>query len=367
MSKDAIWLFFISLTLICIGIVMTYSASGIYADQVMGNAAYFLIRQVMFFLIGLVLLVGFSLLNPSLLQKYSLTLMLLSILFLLTVYVPFISHTTRNTRRWLTFCGVNFQPAEFTKLTLCIYFADYLTRKRRSIARGGIRPFIPPLAILMVTSVLILVQPDLGTVVILFALSAIFFFLSGLKQRYIWCFLIGASVVSYFAIIKVPYRMSRIVAYLNPWSDPQGSGFQIIQSFLAFALGGIKGVGLGESTQKLFYLPQSYTDFIFSIVGEESGFFGTSIIVTLFLLFCILGLRIAHRQREGFNKLLSLGLVFLITIQVVINILVATGLLPTKGLPLPFISYGGSSLLINMIAVGIIIGIDRVQYKIRRS
>ncbi|MFH1383507.1 MAG: FtsW/RodA/SpoVE family cell cycle protein [Candidatus Omnitrophota bacterium] len=172
-------------------------------------------------------------------------------------------------------------------------------------------------------------------------------------------------LVSYFAIIKVPYRINRILAYLDPWSDPQGSSFQIIQSFVALASGGMKGVGLGQSTQKLFYLPQSYTDFIFSIIGEEMGFIGTASVVTLFVLFFILGLRIVRRQYEPFKKLLSLSLVLLIIIQFAINSLVATGFLPTKGLPLPFISYGGSSLIINMIAVGILISIDCVQFRFR--
>ena len=365
MSKESAGLIIVVLALVAIGIVMTYSASGIYADQVMGDPLYFLMRQMAYFCIGAVFLLFFSLVNPQFYQRNSRLIMLFAIFLLLAVYVPAIAKATRGTRRWLHLFGFNFQPAEFSKLALCIYFSDYVTRKEKAIVRGSFSVFIPPLIVLLIISMLILMQPDLGSVVILFIISGILFFLSGIRQRYIWLFLFVCATISYFAIIKVPYRVERIMAYLNPWSDPQGSGFQIIQSFLALALGGIQGVGLGQSTQKLFYLPQSYTDFIFSIIGEELGFLGAAFVVTLFLLFLIFGIRIARRQYEPFKKFLSLSLVLLIIVQVIINILVATGLLPTKGLPLPFISYGGSSLVMNMVAVGIIVGVDRVHFRYR--
>ncbi len=366
MSRESAGIIIIVLSLISIGIVMTYSASGIYADHVMGDPTYFLFRQISFFFIGIIFMTLFSLIDPSFLQKNSRIIILLSIFLLLAVYLPFISQTTRGTKRWLRIFGFNIQPAEFSKVALCIYFSDYLSRHMKKIARGSFLIFIPPLIILFIITFLILIQPDLGTVIILFIISSVLFFLSGIRQRYIWFFSLACLSVSYFAIIKVPYRLQRIVAYINPWSDPQGSGFQIIQSFLALSLGGINGVGLGQSTQKLFYLPQSYTDFIFSIIGEELGFIGSSLVITLFLLFFILGLRIVQKQYEPFKKFLSLSLVLLIVIQVMINILVATGLLPTKGLPLPFISYGGSSLIMNMIAVGILLSIDRIHFRYKR-
>jgi len=365
MSKEASGIILVVLPLIAIGIIMTYSASGIYADQVMGSSTYFLIRQILFFGIGFMCLIVFSFIDPAWFQRHSRVIILVAILLLLAVYLPLISQTTRGTRRWLRVFGFNMQPAEFTKLAVCIYFSDYLSRKLKPIARGNILVFIPPVLILLITSGLILLQPDLGSVVILFIISATLFFLSGIRQRYIWLFGALCATISYFAIIKVPYRMKRIIAYLNPWSDAQGSGFQIIQSFLALACGGMQGVGLGQSTQKLFYLPQSYTDFIFSIIGEELGFVGTVLVVTLYVVFFILGIRIVHRQSDQFHKMLSLSLVLLIVVQVIINILVATGLLPTKGLPLPFISYGGSSLIMNMIVVGILISIDRVHFRYR--
>jgi len=167
-------------------------------------------------------------------------------------------------------------------------------------------------------------------------------------------------------IMSVPYRMNRIAAYLDPWKDPQGSGFQIIQSFLAFGLGGIKGVGLGQSTQKLFYLPQSHTDFIFSIIGEELGLIGTLVVVALYGLFFYLGYRVARRSRDPFMKLLSYALVLLVILQALLNLLVTLGLIPTKGLPLPFISYGGTALVFHMASVGILVAVDRSSVRFSR-
>ena len=359
MSKDSIVVLSIVFLLSAIGIVMVYSASAIYADQIMGSSAYFLIRQTIYFFIGLLAMFTAYIIKPSFWQRHSRAIVFLAILFLIIVYLPVISHTTRGTKRWLRFFGVNIQPAEISKIALVIYISDYLNRNLKSIAKGRLTAFIPPIIILFIVSFLILLQPDLGTVIILFCVCGVLFFLSGIRQRYIWALLMFCGTVAYFAVIKVPYRMRRISAYLDPWSDPLGSGFQIIQSFLAISSGGLLGVGLGKSAQKLFYLPQSYTDFIFSILGEELGFLGVSFIVILFILFFIFGMRIANKQLNHFKKFLAISIVLLIVIQAIINIFVATGLLPTKGLPLPFISYGGSSLIVNMMAIGILLSIDR--------
>jgi cell division protein FtsW len=188
---------------------------------------------------------------------------------------------------------------------------------------------------------------------------AVLFFLSGIRLRYILAVAFGALLIVSFLIWQAPYRMSRITAFLDPWKDPRGSGFQIIQSFIAFGLGGIKGVGLGESTQKLFYLPQSHTDFIFSIIAEELGLIGALIVVGLFALFFFFGNRLAQRCRDPFFKLLAFSLVIFITLQALVNFLVTVGLIPTKGLPLPFVSYGGTALIFHMISVGILVAVDK--------
>ena len=347
------------IALIAVGIVMIYSASAIYADQYMKDAAFFLKRQLLYCLIGGVCCCAAYLIRPGFLERYSRIILLCAIVLLLLLYIPFLSRVASGARRWLRIFGFNFQPAEFSKIALSIYYADYLKRKIKAIRRGSFLVFLPPLAVLAFLSILIVLQPDLGSVILLFFIAAILFFVAGIRYRYILGFFSVCMIFFYFAVIKVPYRLDRITAYLNPWSDPMGSGFQIIQSFIAFGLGGIHGVGLGASTQKLFYLPQSYTDFIFAIIAEEAGLIGLSVVILLYLFLFINGMIISLRQSDLFKRMLSFALCLLITFQALLNIFVATGLIPTKGLPLPFISFGGSSLIVNMIAVGIILSIDK--------
>ena len=359
MSRQGMALLLSMFLLIFIGIVMIYSASAIYADQNFQDSFLFLRKQILYFMIGFVCFMGAFSLKPEFLEKYSHLIVLIGIILLALVYLPSISRVSSGARRWLRLFNFNFQPAEFSKLALIIYFADYLKRKIKLIRRGDFQVLLPPLFILGVYSSLIIMQPDLGSVILLFFATAVLFFIAGIRQRYIFSFLAICSVFFYFAVIKVPYRLSRITAYLNPWEDPKGSGFQIIQSFVSFGLGGLKGVGLGASTQKLFYLPQSYTDFIYSIIAEEGGFIASVVVICIYFFMFWQGVLISLRQIDLFRRMVSFTLCALITFQALLNIFVCTGLIPTKGLPLPFISYGGSSLIINMIAIGIILSIDR--------
>jgi cell division protein FtsW len=278
---------------------------------------------------------------------------------LILVYVPFLSREASGARRWLKVFSFNFQPAEFSKIALVLYFSAYLKRKINLMRRGSFAVLMPPLFILAVLSGLIVLQPDLGSVILLFFVAAVLFFVAGIRYRYIISFFIFCSIFFYFAVVKVPYRLERILTFLNPWRDPMGSGFQIIQSFIAFGLGGIRGVGLGCSTQKLFYLPQSYTDFIYAILAEEGGIIAASFVIVLYMIFFIQGILIAMRQGDLFRRMVAFSLCLLIVFQAILNIFVAMGLIPTKGLALPFISFGGSSLIVNMMAVGIILSIDR--------
>jgi cell division protein FtsW len=209
------------------------------------------------------------------------------------------------------------------------------------------------------TCTLILLQPDLGSSVFIFLVAALLFFISGIRMRYVLAVGLVFLPAFYFLVARVPYRLSRITAYLNPWNDPQGSGFQIIQSLLAFGLGGVGGVGLGESTQKLFYLPQSHNDFILSIIGEELGLVGVLTVIFLYAVILVAGFRIAERARGHYEKLFVLSLVLLVVLQALINMLVATGLIPTKGLPLPFVSYGGTALVFNLLSIGLLLAMDR--------
>jgi cell division protein FtsW len=219
--------------------------------------------------------------------------------------------------------------------------------------------FVPPLILIGIVCVLTILEPDLGSVAFIVMTMAILFFVSGLQLRYVLGALAVLLPAFYFLIIRVPYRLSRLEAYLNPWEDPLGSGFQIIQSFLAFASGGIHGVGLGQSTQKLFYLPSSHNDFILAVIGEELGLIGVMIVVALYVLFFLCCIRMARKSDQAFEKLLITSVTMLIVLQTVFHMMVATGLVPTKGLPLPFISYGGSSVVVNLIAVGILMAADR--------
>lgn len=359
MSQAGFRLLVVTLLLVAAGVVMIYSASAIFAYQDHQDSLYFLKRQLLFVVIGMAAMVTMSLVDPLWLKKNSLLLVVAGAATLLVVFVPFLGHSGGGASRWIRLGPFHLQPAEFIKIILTVYLADYLSRRYKEIQKGGWRIFLPPLFIFGILSSLVIVQPDLGSVIIFFLLTAALFFVAGIQFRYILGLVLVALPAVVFLIIFFPYRMARITAFLNPWQDPRGGGFQIIQSFISFGTGGWHGVGLGGSTQKLFYLPQSFTDFIFAIIGEELGLVGALTVLALFIIFCVLGFKITAKSKDLFLNFLGRGLTLMITLQAFINIMVATGVVPTKGLPLPFISYGGSSLIMNMMAVGIILSIDR--------
>ncbi len=358
MSKSARILFIAVYLLVGIGVVMTYSASAVYAERIYHNSQYFLYRQVLFVLIGTLLLFAVASVPMSFWKQHARSLVIGSIAFLVVVLLPGVGHSAGGAQRWLRLGAFHFQPSEFAKLATCLYLCDYLSRKMKGIKKGSITVFFPPLLLVMMICALTVLQPDLGSCAFIFIVSAILFFLAGIRLRYVVFASLMFLPVFYFLVIRVPYRLSRVTAYLNPWQDPQGSGFQMIQSFLAFGVGGIKGVGLGQSTQKLFYLPSAYNDFILSIIGEELGLIGVLGIMLLYGLIFFCGLQMAENARHDYERLLILSLTFLIVLQALVNMMVATGLVPTKGLPLPFVSYGGTSIVINLIGVGLLMGID---------
>lgn len=359
MSKEGKVLLIAVYLLVSLGIIMTYSASAIYAEQAFKSPTYFLKRQILYAAIGSIFLVLATSLDPHLWKEHARELVVLSFILLVLVLIPVVGHEAGGARRWIRLGPVNFQPAEISKLAVCLYLSDYLSRRIKGIQRGEFSVLLPPLLILGLTCGLILLQPDLGSSVFIFMVAAILFFLAGIRIRYVLLASLVFVPVFYFLVVRIPYRLSRVTAYLNPWNDPRGSGFQIIQSLLAFGMGGLKGVGLGESTQKLFYLPQSYNDFIFSIIGEELGLLGAFSVLALYATILLAGLRIADRARGNYEKLFVISLVLLVVLQALINMLVATGLIPTKGLPLPFVSYGGTSLVFNLLGVGLLLAMDR--------
>lgn len=346
--------------LISIGIVMIYSSSGIYALKVLGNALYFLNRHLLFLLIGFLFVLLSMVIDYRDLRKCAKPLLLLVICLLVLVLVPGVGRSTFGARRWLPVWIFNFQPSEFAKLVVLIYMADFLARKQNRI-KDFKEGFLPPLLIIGTICSLIVKQPDLGSALLIASLILIMLFIAGTRPLYI-VFLGMLSLPGlYFLIVKVPYRFARILAFIDPWKDSQGIGFQLSQSQIALGSGGIWGVGLGKSMQKLFYLPAAHTDFILSIIGEELGLCGTLAVIILFIAFIWQGARIAKRISDPFGYYLSTGIVFMIGLQAVVNIGVSIGAFPTKGLPLPFISYGGSALIFNMMAVGLLLNISRTE------
>lgn len=356
MKKEAQNLLIITTILICIGIVMVYSASSCYAYEQFHDSSFYLKKHLAHFIIGLALSAFIIKIGYKRMKEYSKILLGLSLIGLILVFLPGVGHEAGGAKRWVKLGAIGFQPSEFGALFLIIYLADILERKQ-SYIKDFFYGFMPPLIISGVVVLLILLQPDLGSAVALFTVSIIMLFVAGANMMHLFPF-IGASLpLLYFLIFRVPYRLKRIVGYLDPWGDAQGAGFQIVQSFLALGAGGIFGLGLGASRQKLFYLPQAHTDFIFSIIGEEVGLIGTLSVVILFAVFVWQGISVSMKANDLFGKFLALGITVSIGLKAIINIAVSTGAIPTKGLPLPFISYGGTALIFNLAGVAILLSI----------
>ncbi len=358
MTKSGYLLLIVTFILIGFGLVAIYSTSAIFAEEKFGDSLFFLKRQLLWVSLGLAAMLITWGIKYELIKVVSKPLLFLTIALLVLVLFPQFGREAGGARRWLKIGGFSFQPSELGKIALLIYLSDYLTRKQKSI-KGFSKGFLPPLLVLGGMIGLILLQPDLGTGLLLGVASFTLFFIAGVRVAYLMGLSLSSLPALYFLIVGVGYRQRRILAFLDPWKDASGVGYQITQSFMALGSGGMMGRGLVWSRQKLFYLPASYTDFIFSIVGEELGFLGTASIVILFLFFLWAGMRIASRASDLFGYLLGIGITLTITLQAIINMGVVTGSLPTKGIPLPFISFGGSSLVFNLVGVGLLLNISR--------
>jgi cell division protein FtsW len=292
------------------------------------------------------------------LRNHSLLLFFASIALLAMVFVPGMGRTAGGASRWIWFGCFSFQPSEIAKFALILYLADVLARKQRQIDRFW-KGLMMPLALCFLMLGLIIMQPDLGTTVLMALMLVVMLFVAGARLRLLLPLALAAPPAIYALVFSSDYRKRRIIAFLNPWADPEGTGFQIIQSFIALGSGGLTGMGLAQSRQKFYYLPAAHTDFIFSIIGEELGFIGAAVIVTLFLALLMLGMSICRKAPDFYGHLLAFGIVSVISLQAIINIAVVTGTLPTKGLPLPFISFGGSSMIVNLFAVGVLMNIGK--------
>ena len=352
------WLFGVAGVLLSAGVVMVYSASAIVAADRFGDPYFFLKKQLFWAFLGSLALWGAMRLDYRRLEKLVLPALLLAVALLVLVLVPAVGQAINGTRRWLRFGPVSFQPVELAKLALVVYLAAFVARKGEAIGdfRRGI---VPPLAVAGLLALLVVAQPDLGNAVTLLTLTFALLFLAGGRLRHLALVLGSALPLLALAIWAAPYRVRRITTFFDPWGDPRGSGFQIIQSWLALGSGGWLGRGIGDGKQKLFYLPESHTDFIFAIIGEELGFVGALAILGLFVVFVWRGLRIGLRAPDPFGACLALGLTVLIATQTVVNLGVVTGVLPTKGLPLPFLSFGGSALVVTLLSTGVLLNISQ--------
>lgn len=347
--------------LICIGIVMIFSSSSIYAQERYKDGSFFLKRHLSFVFVGAILSFLMMSFDYRILKRFSKIILGISCLLLIIVLIPGMGTQIAGARRWFRFGIFSFQPSELVNIAMIIYVADFISRKKELIRGDLYRGFLPALAVLGIAVLLILAQPDLGTAVALGVVVIMMLFIAGARVSHLLGLLIVSVPLIYILIFSVPYRRARIMTFLNPWCDPEGSGFQIIQSNIALGSGGIFGLGLGESKQKLFYLPAAHTDFIFSIIGEELGLLGTVGICLLFIILIMQGFKVSSHAQDAFGHFLSLGLILIIALKAAINIGVSIGILPTKGLPLPFISYGGSSLVFDMVAVALILNIARFE------
>ncbi len=344
--------------LVGLGLVVVYSASlHLASESPFQDSYYYLKKQALFCAIGFCIMILAKNIPCAFYTKLAYPLLLLSFCLLILLWVPGVGHKVGGATRWLRWSGLSFQPSELAKFSLAVYMAYSMARKgskMESFSKG----LLPHLLVAGVFIWFIVLQPDLGTAVIIACWIFLLLFVSGVNFFHLIGILSIFGLIVTWLIIHSSYRIERLLAYTNPWNNPKDIGFQIIHSFFAFGSGGIFGAGLGDSKQKLGFLPEPHTDFILSIIGEELGFIGVAIIIFVFAILIMRGLKIAFNAHDLYSSYLAFGLTCLIGLQAGINMSVVMGLLPTKGLTLPFISYGGSSLVINLLIIGILLNIS---------
>lgn len=344
--------------LVIIGLIFIYSSSSVFALEKFGSAQYFVKKQLFGLLLGLGGFIAFSSLPVKYLQKLS-PLLFFGTLFLTALtLVPQLMVKIHGSSRWLALPFFTFQPSELLKVTFIPYIAYFLEKKKfklSSLTQG----YLPFLVIIGITAGILLAQPDFGQALTVSVTALLMFFVLHTNMHYMIYTLIPLIPLTGLLIVLKPYRFQRILTFLDPWKDPQGAGFQIIQSLIAIGSGNFTGVGIAQSRQKFFYLPMQHTDFIFSIIAEEVGFIGASSIIGLYMLFLYLGVQLAWHLKNMFCMLTVLGFVIIISLQAIINLFVTTGLVPTKGIGLPFISYGNSALIAHLCMIGIIVSCTR--------
>ena len=359
-KKPDLILLLVTLLLVTIGTVMIYSSSSILAMERFRDGQFFLKKQILSLFLGLMVMVLMTRIPYYKLRKLAWPGIVVSAVLLLAILIPPLGIRAGGAVRWLNLGVFSFQVSELAKVALILFLAHFLTQKAnhlREISQGLLIPF----GITGVIMGLILLQPDFGTTVIIAVITLMMIYLAGGRIVH----LVGIATlflpVAVWLLLYKSYRLVRLMAFLDPWKDPRDSGFQIIQSLIAFGSGGAFGVGIGDGMQKLFYLPEPHTDFILSVIAEESGFIGVGLILFLYVILIVRGFQISLRAPDLFGNLLAAGLTMLIALEAFINIAGVTGLIPIKGLALPFLSYGGTSLMMSLIAVGILLNISAYE------
>ena len=358
------WLFGVTLALCLFGAVMILSASAVTAEQQYGHSYIFLARQAAWLLLGLTGMFVLMRTDYRKLREPAVIYPVVCVVLLMLVGTFFLDKS-HATHRWIKIGPVNIQPSELAKLAVILYLAWFLDLKRRGKAgmefckEDFMQTILPAAGPILICVALVLLQPDLGTAIEIVLVATAILYVAGLSWKWIAAGAAAAMPVLYLLITHVAYRQARLMAFLHPDSDPQGAGFQLLQSLIAVGSGGFTGVGLMESKQKLFYLPEAHTDFIYAVICEELGFIGAMVIIALFVVYGWRGMRAAFSAPDGFGRLLALGITAMVLSQALINFAVVLGMVPTKGIPLPFISYGGSSLLVMLLATGVLLNISQ--------
>jgi len=351
------WLFTVTMLLVFLGLVMVFSASAVMARERFGSPYAFLSKQLIWAVAGLAAMVVTMRLDYRRYKHPALVFSLMGLTTLLLISVFFLDRS-HNTHRWIHAGGFSLQPSELAKPVLILFLAYFLEGRAKAIddVRNTLLPAAAPVIVLLG---LIVLEPDLGTAIACAGIAACVFYVAGMRMRYFGYAFAASLVPLYFLIFHVSFRRDRILAFLNPYADRQRAGFHIIQSLIAVGTGGITGTGLMEGKQKLFYLPEPHTDFIFAVTAEELGLVGAMCVVTLFAIFLWRGMRASWRTEDLFGRYLSVGITSMVVLQALINISVVLGMMPTKGIPLPLVSYGGSSLFVTLACVGVLLNITK--------
>ncbi|CAH0346892.1 stage V sporulation protein E [Bacillus sp. CECT 9360] len=357
-SHPDLILILVTLTLLSIGLIMVYSASAIWADYKFSDSFFFAKRQMLFAGVGIAAMFFIMNIDYWTWRTWAKVLVIVCFVLLVAVLIPGIGRERNGAQSWIGVGAFSIQPSEFMKIAMIMFLAKYLSERQKLITSFK-KGLLPSLSLVFLAFGMIMLQPDLGTGTVMVGTCIVMIFISGAR---IWHFAgLGLLGIAGFVglILSAPYRMKRITSFLDPWQDPQNSGFQIIQSLFAIGPGGLFGLGLGQSRQKFFYLPEPQTDFIFAILSEELGFIGGSLVILLFALLLWRGIRIALGAPDLYGSFLAVGIIAMVAIQVMINVGVVTGLMPVTGITLPFLSYGGSSLTLMLMAIGVLLNISR--------